>query len=96
MRKSILLRQDFRFTLETHLGVPKRNISARTKAALAAAKRRGVKLGGLRVGAGSIRQHQATGVAAAKAAADAGLQDIADDLRHSQRRVCPLTLWRSV
>lgn len=56
-------------------------ISARTKAALAAAKRRGVKLGGLRVGAGNIRQYQAAGVAAAKAASHRRLQDIADDLR---------------
>jgi DNA invertase Pin-like site-specific DNA recombinase len=56
-------------------------ISARTKAALAAAKRRGVKLGGLRLNAGKIRKHQAAGVAAARAAAQARLQDIADDLR---------------
>jgi DNA invertase Pin-like site-specific DNA recombinase len=56
-------------------------ISARTKAALAAAKRRGVVLGGFRTGAANIRQYQAAGVAAAKAVADARLQDVADDLR---------------
>jgi DNA invertase Pin-like site-specific DNA recombinase len=56
-------------------------ISARTKAALAAARRRGVVLGGVRAGAANIRQHQSAGVAAAKAAAHARLQDIADDLR---------------
>jgi DNA invertase Pin-like site-specific DNA recombinase len=33
-------------------------ISARTKAALAAAKRRGVELGGLRQGAANIRRYQ--------------------------------------
>ena len=56
-------------------------ISERTRAALAAAKRRGVVLGGLRPGAADVRHYQAAGVAAAKAAADARLQDVADDLR---------------
>ena len=56
-------------------------ISARTKAALAAAKRRGVKLGGLRPGAPSIRRYQKLAVAAVKAKADERLNDVADDLR---------------
>jgi DNA invertase Pin-like site-specific DNA recombinase len=42
-----------------------RKISIRTKAALAAAKARGVKLGGLRANAPDIREHQSAGVAAA-------------------------------
>lgn len=56
-------------------------ISARTKAALAAAKARGTVLGGLRPGAADIAQHQRQGVAAAQAKADARLADVADDLR---------------
>ncbi len=40
-------------------------ISERTKAALAAAKARGTKLGGRRVGSADIRQYQASGVAVA-------------------------------
>jgi DNA invertase Pin-like site-specific DNA recombinase len=40
-------------------------ISARTKAALAAAKARGAKLGGLRRGAAEIALHQPKGVLAA-------------------------------
>jgi DNA invertase Pin-like site-specific DNA recombinase len=56
-------------------------ISARTKAALAAAKRRGVELGGLRHGAADISKYQRQGVEAAKAKADERLRDVADDLR---------------
>jgi DNA invertase Pin-like site-specific DNA recombinase len=56
-------------------------ISARTKAALAAAKRRGVELGGLRPGAANIRRYQRLGVEAAQAKAAERLQDVADDLR---------------
>ena len=56
-------------------------VSARTKAALAAAKRRGVKLGGLRPGAPKIKRYQKLAVAAVKAKADERLNDIADDLR---------------
>ena len=55
-------------------------ISARTKAALAAAKRRGVKLGGLRDGAPKIKRYQKMAVAAVQAKADARLRDVADDL----------------
>jgi DNA invertase Pin-like site-specific DNA recombinase len=53
-------------------------ISARTKAALAASKK---KLGGLRQGAADIALYQRQGVEAAKAKADARLADVADDLR---------------
>ncbi len=56
-------------------------ISARTKAALAAAKARGTVLGGLRPGAADISKWQAQGVAAAQAKAAERLSDIADDLR---------------
>jgi len=56
-------------------------ISARTKAALAAARRRGVELGGLRPGAANIRRYQRQGVEAAQAKAAERLQDVADDLR---------------
>ncbi len=55
-------------------------ISARTKAALAAAKARGTVLGGLRPGAADISKWQAQGVAAARAKAAERLSDIADDL----------------
>ncbi len=56
-------------------------ISARTKAALAAAKARGTVLGGLRPGAADISKWQAQGVAAAQAKAAERLSDVADDLR---------------
>lgn len=54
-------------------------ISARTKAALAAAKARGTVLGGLRVGAADIAAHQSHGVAAAAQKAD----QKADELRET-------------
>jgi len=56
-------------------------ISARTMAALAAAKRRGVKLGGVRAGSPNIRRYQKQAVAANVARADERLKDVADDLR---------------
>jgi DNA invertase Pin-like site-specific DNA recombinase len=56
-------------------------ISARTIAALAAAKRRGVKLGGVRDGSPNIRRYQKQAVAANVARADERLRDVADDLR---------------
>jgi DNA invertase Pin-like site-specific DNA recombinase len=56
-------------------------IGARTKAALAAAKARGAKLGGARKGKKHIRHFYAQGVAAAKAAADARLKDVAEYLQ---------------
>lgn len=51
-------------------------ISARTKAALAAAKARGRALGGRRAGAGDISEYQAQGVAAASAKADQKAQEL--------------------
>jgi DNA invertase Pin-like site-specific DNA recombinase len=59
-------------------------ISANTKAALAAAKRRGVKLGGRRPGGGQIRRYQALGTQAAAARAQERLLDVVDDLRALQ------------
>jgi DNA invertase Pin-like site-specific DNA recombinase len=56
-------------------------ISARTKAALAAAKARGKKLGGRRPGAGNIARYQRQGVEAAQEQAAARLALVADDLR---------------
>jgi DNA invertase Pin-like site-specific DNA recombinase len=56
-------------------------ISARTKAALAAAKRRGKTLGGHRKGAPNIKRWQRQGVEAAQAKAAERLRDVADDLR---------------
>jgi DNA invertase Pin-like site-specific DNA recombinase len=56
-------------------------ISARTKAALAAAKARKKRLGGLRKGAPDIRRYQAQAVAAAQQRAAQRLEDVADDLR---------------
>jgi DNA invertase Pin-like site-specific DNA recombinase len=56
-------------------------ISARTKAALAAAKARGKKLGGRRPGAGNIARYQRQGVEAAQEKAQERLSLVADDLR---------------
>lgn len=56
-------------------------ISARTKAALAAAKARGTQVGGWRPGAAEIALHQQQGVKANQAKADARVADVADDLR---------------
>jgi DNA invertase Pin-like site-specific DNA recombinase len=56
-------------------------ISIRTKAALAAAKARGRKLGGRRPGAGNIARYQRQGVKAAQAKAAERLTLVADDLR---------------
>src|SRR5712671_2856281 len=55
-------------------------ISVRTKAALAAAKARGRKLGGRRPGAGNIARYQRQGVKAAQAKAADRLTLVADDL----------------
>ncbi len=57
-----------------------RMISARTKAALAAAKARGVKLGGRREGAGDLRPYAAQGSAASAVARTAKAQERAADL----------------
>jgi DNA invertase Pin-like site-specific DNA recombinase len=56
-------------------------ISVRTKAALAAAKARGKKLGGRRPGAGNIGRYQRQGVKAAMAKAAERLSLVTDDLR---------------
>jgi DNA invertase Pin-like site-specific DNA recombinase len=56
-------------------------ISARTKAALAAAKARGTKLGGRRKGAADISKYQRQGVEAAREKAAVKLADVADELR---------------
>src|SRR5262249_24143562 len=55
-------------------------ISARTKAALAAAKARGKVLGGARKGAAKIAHYQSDGVKAASARAAVRLADVAGDL----------------
>jgi DNA invertase Pin-like site-specific DNA recombinase len=52
-------------------------ISARTKAALAAAKARGTKLGGRRKGAADIASYQQRGIEAARAKTAAKLADVA-------------------
>ena len=56
-------------------------ISTRTKAALAAAKARGKRLGGRRAGAADIAQYQRQGVSAARSESAKRLADVADDLR---------------
>lgn len=56
-------------------------ISQRTKAALAAAKARGKRLGGLRKRAPAIAAYQRQGVEAAAERAAARLADVADDLQ---------------
>src|SRR4030095_107068 len=62
----------------------RRMISERTKAALAAAKRRGVTLGGRRPGGGQIGRYQKLGTPAAAQQAQDRLLDIAEDLRALQ------------
>jgi DNA invertase Pin-like site-specific DNA recombinase len=59
-------------------------ISARTKAALAAAKARGKRLGGRRPGAADIARYQRKGVQAAREKAAERLELVADDLRRLQ------------
>jgi len=56
-------------------------ISSRTKAALKAAKARGVRLGGQRSGSARIARWQAKGVAAVVERATERLGDVADELR---------------
>ena len=56
-------------------------ISARTKAALAAAKARGRKLGGRRPGAGNVGRYQRQGMKAAQAKAAERLALVAEDIR---------------
>ena len=62
----------------------RRMISERTKAALAAAKRRGVKLGGYRENAKLTAKARAAGRAAGKAKADARAADLADTVKELQ------------
>jgi DNA invertase Pin-like site-specific DNA recombinase len=59
-------------------------ISERTKAALAAAKRRGVKLGGFRAGAKLTTKARQAGVRAVQARADARAIDLAPTVRELQ------------
>jgi DNA invertase Pin-like site-specific DNA recombinase len=59
-------------------------ISERTKAALAAAKRRGVKLGGLRAGAKLTAKARQAGYAARAAVADAKAADLAATISELQ------------
>jgi DNA invertase Pin-like site-specific DNA recombinase len=63
-------------------------ISARTKAALAAAKKRGTKLGGSREGAADISVYQSLGVASLKAWADKQAEErreIVEEFLHKEK-----------
>jgi DNA invertase Pin-like site-specific DNA recombinase len=69
-------------------------ISERTKAALAAAKRRGVKLGGYRAGAKLTAKARQAGVKAVQARADARAADLAPIVR--ELRVAGKTSLRAI